>query len=313
MSHEIETIAWVGEVPWHGLGIEVTNEEDCFSIEKFIEHAQLNWEVELQQCYINIENIRKDVDSFATVRKSDNSVLGIVGPGYTVLQNVEAFKFFQPFLDTKLIRLNTAGSLFNGKRIWVLTEIVGEPIVIREYDVVRKFLLLSNSHDGTLAVRIGFTPIRVVCNNTLSMAHSSNLSRLLKIKHTKNISLQLENVQHLINIINTDFTMSEAAYKHLDEKSMDKEQLNNYIMNVFNFDKDSVVSTRMYNLLERIKSYFDYAPGAQGKTAWDAYNAITYYFSHECSNNQENRLNNLWFGTSVDVLKRALDLGLNYE
>ena len=114
-------------------------------------------------------------------------MLGVVGPRYTILQNQDAFKWFQPFLEAKEAALHTAGSLRGGSRIWVLAKLNREPLVIAQGDEVEKYLLLSHSHDGSLAVRVGFTPIRVVCQNTLSMAHNADASKLIRFKHTKDI------------------------------------------------------------------------------------------------------------------------------
>ena len=94
-------------------------------------------------------------------------MLGIVGPRFAVLQNKDAFGWFQPFLDAKEAALHTAGSLRGGSRIWVLAKLNRDPLVIAAGDEVEKFILLSHGHDGRLAVRGGFTPIRVVCQNTL--------------------------------------------------------------------------------------------------------------------------------------------------
>ena len=92
-------------------------------------------------------------------------------PGITILQNRDAFKWFQPFLDAKEAALHTAGSLREGSRIWVLAKLNRDPLVIAPGDEVEKFVLLSHGHDGSLAVRVGFTPIRVVVPNTLALAH----------------------------------------------------------------------------------------------------------------------------------------------
>lgn len=308
MSHEVESMMWLKDAPWHGLGTEIT-EETAFNINDCIKYSGLDWEVVLRQCFVNYNDEELPVESFATIRKSDSSILGIVGPGYEVLQNVDAFKIFQPFLDSKLVRINTAGSLFCGQKIWVLAEIVGDPIVIRQNDVIKKFILLSHGHDGKSAVRFGFTPTRVVCANTLQMAHESNLSKLFKVKHTKNMKDQLHEIRELISLINAEFTITAYNYEKLSQKPMAPDQLDIYINKIFKVNGEEP-STRLYNILQKVKSYFTFAPGARGETYWDAYNAVTYYFTHDYGNNQENRLNNLWFGSSAETCKRALQLAL---
>jgi hypothetical protein len=107
------------------------------------------------------------VEHQAVRRKSDNRILGVVGPKYHVLQNRAAFQWFQPFLDAREAALHTAGSLCEGSRVWVLAKLNRDPLIVALGDEVEKFMLLSHGHDGSLAVRVGFTPVRVVCQNTL--------------------------------------------------------------------------------------------------------------------------------------------------
>jgi phage/plasmid-like protein (TIGR03299 family) len=245
------------------------------------------------------------------MRSSDKSILGTVGERYEVLQNIEAFNVFQPFLDMGLVRLNTAGSLYNGQKVWILAEIIFEhPLEIRPNDSIRKFILLSHGHDGKSPVKFGLTPIRVVCANTLQMAHTNNDSKLFKIRHTKNMSIKIENARDVIYEMNECFNATASIYRNLDSKSIDQEWLDKYIKNVFKITEE-IISTRQHNIIERIKSNFRYSPGAKGKSAWDAYNAITYYISHEHGNNDDNRLKNLWFGQNVELSQNALKLAID--
>ncbi len=314
MSHEIETMMWLNNPPWHSLGTEIT-EDDSYSIEKCIVTAGLNWRVGLEQCFINVDYKKygtmgwKPVDAYATVREKDLTVLGIVGERYEILQNIEAFKIFQPFLDSKLARLNTAGSLHDGKRIWILAEIVGDPIEIRPNDFIKKFILLSHSHDGMSPIRFGLTPVRVVCSNTLAMAHNDKGSQLFKVKHTQNMHQNLENIRDVIETINNDYTLAAKQYKTINDVIIDKDQLDRYVKDVFGINGEKI-STRTYNILEKVKSYFEHAPGNQGRTLWDAYNSVSYYLSHDYGNNVDNRLSSLWFGKSAELNKKALQLAL---
>ncbi len=304
----VESMMWLHETPWHHKGIEIT-ESAAYDIDSCIKSAGLDWPVTTKQCYIEVMNGLKAVDAYATVRTTDNSILGVVGERYEVLQNIEAFKIFQPFLDQKVARLNTAGSLFEGKKIWILAEILSDPIFIRDNDQVRKFILLSHGHDGKSIVRFGLTPQRVVCANTLAMAHESNLSNLFKARHTKNLQNNLEQIREMIRTINNDYDITIANYKILAQTSFSKDDIDKYVKTVLNIDEEKL-STRSYNIIERVKSYFTHAPGAQGETLWDAFNAVTYYLSHDYGNNVENRLSNLWFGKSVETSKYALQVAM---
>jgi phage/plasmid-like protein (TIGR03299 family) len=171
MAHELGMIgdkasmAYFGETPWHGLGTPLA-EEDLYDWQRTSKKSGLDWEAELVP--LLTADTQAKVEHQAVRRKSDNRILGVVGPRYTILQNKDAFKWFQPFLDAREAALHTAGSLQEGSRIWVLAKLNRSPLVIAAGDEIEKFVLLSHGHDGSLAVRVGFTPIRVVCANTTS-------------------------------------------------------------------------------------------------------------------------------------------------
>ena len=129
--------------------------------------AGLDWQVETEPLF---RGNGQEVKAQASVRTSDNRVLGVVGPRWTPLQNKDAFKVFEPLVDSGDMTLHTAGSLRNGERVWVLCQLNLDNSEIVKGDEIAKFALLSNGHDGKLAVHLGFTPIRVVCANTEAMA-----------------------------------------------------------------------------------------------------------------------------------------------
>ena len=158
MSHEVESMMFVGETPWHGLGTALEL-DDLYNWQKASVAAGLDWEAE--RVPLVTADTQAKVDHFAIRRKTDGKILGAVGKKYTILQNKDAFKWFQPWLEAKEAALHTAGSLREGSRIWVLAKLNRSPLVIAKGDEVEKFILLSHSHDGSLAVRCGFTPVRV--------------------------------------------------------------------------------------------------------------------------------------------------------
>jgi phage/plasmid-like protein (TIGR03299 family) len=319
MSHEIETMMWLGQIPWHGLGVEI-QPDDAFSIEKCIEASGLGWSVELKQCFVE-KTIEEETESdlipvpaYATMR--GNKVLGIVGERFTVLQNHDAFKVFQPFLDNKLVRLNTAGSLFGGEKVWILAEILGEPLRITNNDIVRKFILLSHGHNGKECVRFGFTPVRVVCNNTLCMAKNNELSKLIRLKHTKNVLENIENIRETIDLINQEFKATADQYNRLLNTDISQQDVEIYIKRVFDISTEAKdISTRQYNIIQKIKELFYMSPGNEEKevrgTLWAAFNSITYYLSHVYGRTQESRLDASWFGKSAETTKRALDIAID--
>ena len=192
MAHEIETTAYFGKAPWHGLGTVLT-EDDIYHWPAACEKAGLAWDVELTA--LVAKDTTAEVAHKGVRRTSDGRILGVVGPRYHPLQNRDAFGWFSPFLDAREAALHTAGSLRGGARVWVLAKIARDPIEVAKDDLVEKFMLLSHGHDGSLAVRVGFTSIRVVCQNTLSLAHNADASKLIRIRHSKSLSSSLEGVR----------------------------------------------------------------------------------------------------------------------
>jgi len=311
MAHEIETMAYFGHRPWHGLGTTL-EETDLYDWHSASKKAGLDWEVELVPLVTSDSQVK--VDHRAVRRTSDSRVLGVVGPRYAPLQNKDAFAWFQPFLDAKEAALHTAGSLKNGSRIWVLAKLNRDPLVIAEGDVVEKFILLSHGHDGSLAVRAGFTPIRVVCQNTLSMAHGSDASKLIRVKHTKDVMENLANTREIMELANAEFESTSEQYRLLARKTINQADLRKYVRRVLKIEDDENPSTRSLNIAEAI---FGLAEAGRGNdlpsirgTLWAAYNGVSEWLTHSRGRSEDNRLNSLWFGDSALTNRHALDIAL---
>jgi phage/plasmid-like protein (TIGR03299 family) len=311
MAHEIETMAYFGARPWHGLGTTL-EEADLYDWPSASKKAGLDWEVELVPLVTSDSQAK--VDHRAVRRSSDNKVLGVVGPRFAVLQNQDAFAWFTPFLDAKEAALHTAGSLRGGSRIWVLAKLNRDPLVIAEGDEVEKFVLLSHGHDGSLAVRAGFTPIRVVCQNTLSMAHGSDASKLIRIKHTRDVLENLANIRQVMDLANQEFEATAEQYRLLARKSINQADLRRYVKKVFKVEDDQDGSTRLKNIMEEIIGLAEAGrgndlPSIRG-TYWSAYNGVSEYLTYNRGRNEDNRLNSLWFGDSANTNRHALEVAL---
>lgn len=324
MPHQLESMFYRGEVPWHKLGTPVT---EALTVEQAIQLAGLDWSVSVQNIppiEVNGQTIR--IDTKLIMRDDNGTKLGEVGPDYKPLQNAESFKFFNPFVQSGEATFETAGSLQFGKRIWILAKL-NKPdsvIVPESDDRVAKYILLSNSHDGTLAIRVGFTPIRVVCANTLSLAHNSNASQLLRIKHRGNVSETLDRVQQIVNIANQRFEATAEQYKALANKQINAETLEKYVKIVFS-QKTTLkqieeqagivqVKEQRSNVLPKVTELFEHGrgndmPGVKG-TFWAAYNAVTEYIQYNRGTDEARRLDSTWFGPGQTLNQKALSTAI---
>lgn len=305
MSHNVENMFSVREVPWHKLGkivSEAPNAQDAIKL------AGLDWEVKRQQIHIDIsqEQGRPHFVSVpkkqALVRSTDNRVLAVIGSGYTPLQNKDAFGFFDKFILSGDASFETAGSLRGGEIVWILAKLNRVPIEVGKGDQVSKYLLLSNSHNGTMAVRTGFTPVRVVCNNTLTMSHESRNSKLIRIHHSSKVKENVDNLAEIVNAMDAKFEATAEQYKFLASRKINKKDLNNYIDIIFELRPEGTEREQMRaaKMREIISGLFENGAGAHLKsakgTAWGAYNAVTEYLTHMGGKDESVRLHANWFG-----------------
>lgn len=312
MSHEVETMMFVGSEgrPWHGIGTDYQG--DVYDWPSACQKAGLDWEVELVPLVTHDTGAK--VEHKAVRRKTDGRTLGVVGPRYTPFQNKDVFQWFAPWLDAKEASLSTAGSLRQGSRIWVLAKINRDPLVIAAGDEVQKYLLLSSGHDGSLAVRAGFCPIRVVCANTLAMAHGSDASRLIRLKHSRSVLENLAAVRETISIANERFEATAEQYRRLVKKTICQADVQKYVHRVLEIEDESKASTRIKNIAQAM---IDLAETGKGNnlppvrgTLWASFNGITQYLAYNRGTSQESRLDSLWYGSSAALNKKALDVAL---
>jgi len=187
--------------------------------------------------------------------------------------------------------------------------------VIAEGDTVEKYLLLSHGHDGSLAVRCGFTPVRVVCANTLAMAHGSDTSKLIRLKHTKDVLENLANVREIMNLANAEFEATAEQYRRLARKSVNQADLRRYVKKVFKVEDDRDTGTRMANIMEEVMALAEAGrgnnlPSIRG-TYWSAYNGVSEWLTYNRGSSDDNRLNSLWFGDSANTNRHALEVALD--
>ena len=326
MSHEVERMFSVTETPWHGLGAILPSHPD---IDKVRELA-FPWEVEMKQLYIRDEvgladawlarrtgADYKSIKHHAAVRKDNGYVLGVHGPNWTPLQNGDLLEKFRPLYDQGKIVFETAGTLNKGKKVWVLAQIVGDPGEVVKGDPVFKYLLLANGHDGSLAATVGFTPIRVVCANTLAWAVENADGRLLRVIHTPLVSDTVSKLFETINVANQQFEAGMEIWQALAKRSIVETDFHAYVKLVFgksrhrNKEEARVDEIRVENIWEQIQPLMEKGhgtdiPGVKG-TYWGAYNAINQYLNYDVGRSQGTRLGSLWLGSGAKRNRIALD------
>jgi phage/plasmid-like protein (TIGR03299 family) len=248
MPHAVETMFSVRETPWHQLGRVV---KDAPSAADAIRLAGLDWPVKLQRLHLPDG---RPVNRWAVVRGTDGAIVGdAVGPQWVPLQNADAFAWFDPFVTSGAAHFETAGSLGHGRRVWVLAELNRAPVEVVPGDAVRKFLLLSNSHDGTLAVRVGLTPVRVVCANTLAMAHGDAASKLIRIRHTRGLRQTLGQVREIVNAADAAFEATAEQHRALARRPINAAGLTRYVKAALKMEeRDADLSSRSRNVLADI-------------------------------------------------------------
>ena len=311
MPANVETMFYAGATPWHGLGEKL---EDAPTISEAIEASGLNWEVGTKDL-VTVDG--QPVPARATYRKSDDSILGVVGPRYVPLQNKDAFEWFQPFVDAGECSLHTGGSLSDGQKVWVLAQLNRDPSTVVAGDEVHKFILLSNSHDGTTAIRVGYTPIRVVCVNTLAFAHNHADSKLLRIRHTQSAQGKLDNVRDIMDNINAQFEATAEQYRFLASRDFNQRDVQKYVKVLLGIDKkpEEDIKTRTRNIMDEILGTIEgpkqSMPGVRG-TWWAAYNGFNEYLNYSKGRNTSNRLESLWFGQNGTDNNKALNLATEF-
>lgn len=311
MSHQVKSMFSVKETPWHGLGEVV---QQAPNAEEAINLAGLNWRVKEEPVFrvTGPQSVQEVKTHKLLIREDNEAQLGMVGKRYHVLQNEKAFEFFNPFVESGDASFETAGALREGKTVWILASLNKAPIDVGGGDIVQKFLLLSNSHDGTMAVRTGFTPIRVVCANTLAMAEGHRNTQLLRVSHYSNLSERMEEVQGVINAADASFEATAEQYRRMSKYRMTGKDLEKFVKIVFPAshieDEDRRKMFEKTNL-ETITRLFETGRGSDLKahkgTMWGAYNAVTEYLSYEKGNTQAGRLNQLWFGDGQTINIKA--------
>lgn len=307
MAHEVETMAYAGASPWHGLGVKVI---DDLTPAQMLEKAGLDWTVDKYPTYAEVNGQKIETGDQALVRSSDNKVLTTVSNDWHPVQNHEAFDFFHEFVMEGDMKMDTAGSLRGGKNVWALAK-VKDSFEILGGDKIDSYLLFSNPHDYGKSIDIRFTPIRVVCNNTLTLSLNGTSDLMVRLNHRRVFDANL--VKRTLGVASKKMNTYKEAAEFLSSKQYTSDSLHNYLQDIF-----PALSKENKEMLSRPAEqvYFnmDTQPGAEfGRGSWwQAFNGVTYATDHLLGHSQESRLQSAWYGQNRLRKVKALEKALEY-
>ncbi len=276
MSAEVETMFYTGrKKPWHGLGISVENAPDS---ENALKLAGLDWEVVQRPIFMDYG---EQITGYkANVRNTDGAVLGVVSDRYKVVQNWEAFQFTDTLLGEG-VRYETAGSLQGGKKVWLLARLPREYIISGER--ISPYLVFTTSHDGSGAVKVAVTPIRVVCNNTLNLALKS-ASRSFSMMHTQSIQSKIQEAHDTLFKAEDYMEKLGEEIERLKDIKVTDTMVEEYIEQLLPLTRDAspLQVKNVYKLREDIKRRFHEAPDLRNisKSAYRFINAVSDFATH---------------------------------
>lgn len=311
----------VQEKAWHGLGQIV---EDYPTSAEALKHAGLDFEVLKRPNVHKLDNETEIVSntSFYTYRPDTGAILGDkLGKDYQVIQNIDAFAFFDSIVGGDGIMYETAGALGKGERIFITAKLP-DYIRVGNDDLIEKYLFLTTSHDGFGSITAAFTPIRVVCNNTLNAALKNN-SNAIKIRHTANAQDRLKEAHKVLGLSNVLSHQLETMFNHWTKvRITDKEvkkliQLamcpNKETLQALKTGEETELSTNFKNICDNVFEYMQSNETQQlvttQGTLFGAYNGITGYYQNVRNyKDQEAKYKSIMGGTAQVKAQKAFDL-----
>jgi phage/plasmid-like protein (TIGR03299 family) len=322
MAHELEMVdgqgqmVYVGETPWHGLGKKIPAD---LTPEQVLITAGLDWTVEKRDLYYETADGPVKSNQQALIRTSDEKLLTVISKNWKPVQNLEAFQFFNDFVMAGDMEMHTAGSLKNGKMVWAMAHIK-ESFELFGGDKVEGYLLFSNPHEFGRSIDIRFTPVRVVCNNTLTMALDGKAKHAVKLNHRSEFDGDV--VKETLGIAKDRLAGYREQAKFLGSKRYNKETLTEYFNRVFppilepeELKKLDLRKIAVSANAEEAMSVIHLQPGAKFAEGswWQAFNTVTYMTDHTLGRSKDTRLTSAWYGLNRTKKERALNLALEYS
>lgn len=318
MTHLIENMAYVGQAPWHELGNQLPPNQP---LEVWAKQAGMDWTIQETPVRYTAAQTgsRSSIMSFddqkVLYRSDTKAPLSVVGGRYRVVQPKEVLEFYRDLTEVSGFELETAGVLKEGRKFWALAR-TGKEAALKGNDLVKGYLLLATSCDGTLATTATPTTIRVVCNNTLAQALGGN-SSAIKVPHNTRFDQQAVKRQLGVAVAQWDSFMYRM--KALSERKVKNHESTNYFLRVLSpYEGDGQHSPGLASerALKKVQLLYE----GQGRgaelaaakgTVWGLLNALTEFVDHERrARNREYRLDSAWFGQGANLKQRALEQAL---
>lgn len=311
MAHNIEMIdnkaqmAYAGDVPWHGLGTRVPAD---LTPEQMLDAAGLNWEVSKVPAFAKVAGKNVNVGWSALVRSSDEKIIDVVSEDWNPVQNSEAFEFFNDFIAEGDMEMHTAGSLCDGKIVWALAK-VKDSFELFGGDKVDSYLHFTNFHKYGCSTDVRFTPIRVVCNNTLTLSLNTKVERMVKISHRREFNG--DQTKLMLGVAAEKLAQYKEMAQFLGTKRYSDENVVEYFKRVFPASENAKRSEITKNARTAL-GILETQPGAEYAAGswWQAFNATTYMTDHLIGRSTDTRMTSAWYGSNKNLKVRALETAI---
>ena len=295
---------------WHGLGQVV---QEALTANDAIVQAGLDWDVSKIPINYSIDGgIYNIPDKFTIIRNDNHNSLGIVGKDYVPVQNREAFSFFDQLVSEKEAIYHTAGALGRGERVWILAKLPTD-IVIGKDDLVENYVLISNTHDASGTLIALMTPVRVVCNNTLTAAIRGSVNKVT-IRHTKSVHENLKQAHELLGLSNRFRIEIQNAFNFLSTRQITEKVATTIVDDLFSFkDENGEIQRYGSKIKEDILNVYNSDVGGQDMptcrgTAFGLYSAVSFYYDNVRGyKSNDRRASSTWFGDAAKIRQRAFN------
>lgn len=313
MAHELEIVngkakmVYAGTVPWHGLGKQISPD---LTPDQVLAEAGLDWEVSKVPAFANIAGKQTAVGWSALVRSEDNKVLDVVSDDWNPVQNQEAFEFFNDFIAEGDMEMHTAGSLRGGQIVWALAK-VKDSFELFGGDRVDSYLHFTNFHKYGCSTDVRFTPIRVVCNNTLTLSLNKNVERMVKVSHRQ--EFDGNNVKLMLGVAQEKLSKYKEMAKFLGAKRYTANSMVDYFKSVFPVSGPENSKKEISKSAKTALGVVDTQPGAEFARGsfWQLFNTVTYLTDHLAGKTADTRLQSAWYGSNKMLKTRALETAID--